>query len=169
MAFEKSVQGIGIKRIRSSMEGGVTCRSANVRRSWFDFSLEVTCNDQSGTKWYTSNSTTQLVKKGVTLVTKDSRVGCEVVWKLVAVKDLHPSLGSLQLCTKDVALLYFFVTNGVRLVPGVEQGEDTIGTSFGAGMNGTPTMDGEFGGCAFGSQSVPAGCKQCGCVQGVWL
>ena len=85
MAFEKSVQGIWIKSVRSSMEGGVTCRSANVRRSRFDFSLEITCNDQSGTKWYTSYSTTQLVKKGVALVTKDSRVDCEVVWKLVAI------------------------------------------------------------------------------------
>ncbi|OLQ07575.1 hypothetical protein AK812_SmicGene9006 [Symbiodinium microadriaticum] len=147
VAFEKCVQGIRIKSIRSGMKGGVTCRPAYVRHSRFDFSLEVACNDQSGTKWDTGNSTTQLAKKGVAFVSQDSRVDCEVVWKLVAIKDLYPTLGSLQLRTKYTALLYFLMANGVRLMTRMEQGEDTICTSFGAGVYGTPTVDGEFRGC----------------------
>ena len=144
VAFEKSVQGIRIKSIRSGVKGGVASRPAYVWRSRFDFSLEVSRNDQGGTKRDTSNSTTQLAKKGVALITQDDRVDSEIVWKLVAIKDLNPSLGSLQLRTKYTALLYFFVANGVCLMAGMEQGEDTIGTSFGAGVYGTPTVDGEF-------------------------
>ena len=33
------------------------------------------------------------------------------------------------------------------LMTRMEQGEDTIGTSFGAGVYGTPTVDGEFRSC----------------------
>ena len=73
VAFEKCVQGIRIKGIRSGMKGGVTCRPAYVRRSRFDFCLEVTCNDQSGTKRDTGNCTAQLVEKGMAFVTQDSR------------------------------------------------------------------------------------------------
>ena len=122
VAFEKCVQSIRIKSIRSGMKGGVTCRPAHMRRGRLDFSLEVTRNGQSGTKWDTGNSTTQLAEKGVAFVTQDSRVDCKIVWKLVAIKDLYPSLGSLQLRTEYAALLYFLMANGVRLMTGVEQG-----------------------------------------------
>ena len=59
---------------------------------------------------------TQLAKKGVALITQDDRVDSKIVWKLIAIKDFDPSLGSLQLCTKYAALLYFFVAYGVRLI-----------------------------------------------------
>ena len=89
VAFEKSVQGIRIKSIRSGVKGGVACGPAHVWRSRFDFSLEVPRNDQGGTKRDTSNSTTQLAKKGVALITQDDRVDSEIVWKLVAIKDCN--------------------------------------------------------------------------------
>ena len=147
VAFEKSVQGIRIKSIRSGVKAGVACGPAHVWHCRFDFSLEVPRNDQGGTKRDTSNSATQLAKKGVALITQDDRVDSKVVWKLIAIKDFDPSLGSLQLCTKYAALLYFFVAYGVRLMTGMEHGEDTIGTSFGAGVYGTPTVDGELRSC----------------------
>ena len=120
VAFEKCVQSVRIKGIRSSVKGGVACGPAHVWRGRLDFSLEISRNYQCGTKWDTGNSTTQFAEKGLAFITQDSRVDCEIVWKLVAIKDLNPTMGSLQLCTKYATLLDLLMANGVRLMTGVE-------------------------------------------------
>ena len=89
-------------------------------RGRLNFSLKVTCNYQRGTQRDTGNCTTQFAEKGLAFVTQDSRVDCEVVWKLVTIEELNPTLGSLKLCTKDATLLDLLTANGVRLVTGVK-------------------------------------------------
>ena len=114
---------------------------------WLDLSLKVTSDHQRGTQRDTGNRATQFTEKGLSFVTQDSRVDCEVVWKLITVEELNPTLGSLKLCAKNATRLDLFMAYCVSFVAGVYQGENTVRAGFGARVNGPPALDNKFRGC----------------------
>ena len=111
---------------------------------WLDLSLKVTSNHQRGTQRDTGNCATQFTEKGLSFVTQDSRVDCEVVRKLVTIEELNPTLGSLKLCAKNATRLDLFMAYGVSPVAGVYQGENTVRAGFCARVYGLPALDNKF-------------------------
>ena len=112
-----------------------------------DLSLKVTSNHQSGTQRDTGYRATKLAEQGLSFITQDSRIDSEVVWKLITIEELNPTLGSLKLCAKNATWLDFFMANSVCPVSRIYQGENSIRASFGARVNGPPALDNKFRGC----------------------
>ncbi|CAE7911504.1 unnamed protein product [Symbiodinium necroappetens] len=136
--------GIRCSGISSCVKRCVASGPTYVWHGWLDLGLKVTSNHQRGTQRDTGNCATQFAEKGLSFVTQDSRVDCEVVRKLVAIEELNPTLGSLKLCAKNATRLDLFMANGVSPVAWMYQGENTVRSGLCARVYGSPALDNKF-------------------------
>ncbi|CAE7267553.1 unnamed protein product [Symbiodinium necroappetens] len=146
VALEKRVESVRVQGISTCVKGCIAGGSGYVWRSWLNLGLKVTGYHKSSSHGNASNRTAQFTKQSLPFITQDNRINSEVVWKLVAIEELNPSMGSLNLRAKDSARLDFFVANGICFVAWVDQREDTVSLGLGARVYGTPALNNKFRG-----------------------